>query len=100
MFGTEIVAEGYSPDTFGEVGRAVPRRYQIAYDRFERAGTSIGAHQQDLGARPIQDAHPDRMPLRGVAVEQALGSIASDRGSELPPEVQRVAEPEVQALSA
>ena len=64
----------------------------------ERAGTR--SHQRDLGPRPIEDARPDRMPLRGVAVEQAIGGIASDGCSELPPEVHCVSESEVQALSA
>ena len=38
----EVVAEGYTPDTFGEVGRAVACIDQVADDGCERVGTSTG----------------------------------------------------------
>src|SRR4051812_38932201 len=96
----EVVAEGHTPETFSEVGRAVARIEQVAEDGFERAGMSVRSHQGDLGPRPIEDARADRMPLRGVAVEQAIGGITSDGRSKLPPEVHCVSKSEVQALSA
>jgi hypothetical protein len=58
------VAEGHTPDTFSEVGRAVARSDQVADDGLERAGAR--SHQRDLGPRPIEDACPDRMPVQDV----------------------------------
>ena len=96
----EVVAKGHTPDTFGEVGRAVARIDQVAEDAFERARMPVRSHQRDLGPRPIENARPDRMPLGGVAVEYAIGGIASDGRRKLPPEVHCVSKSEVQALSA
>ncbi len=98
MLLAEVVAEGHTPDSFREVGRAVTRIDQVAYDGSERAGAR--SHQRDLGPRPVENARTDRMSLCGVAIEQVIGGIASDGSGEFPSEVHGVSEPEVQALSA
>src|SRR5882757_4496494 len=100
MVSAEIVAERDAQHAPGEIGCAVAHLDQVADDGLDRAGAPARSHEPDLSTGPIEDLRAYRMALARIAVEQARGCIATNRGGELPTEVHRVTEPEVEALAA
>ncbi len=100
MAATEIMAQRHAPHPLGEIGRAVARGDEIADDGFQRPRAPGRPHQRHLGARPVEDLRAQRMPLALIAVEQPRRGVAADHGRELPAEVHRVAEPEIEPLAA
>ena len=100
MAAAKIVAQGNTPYALGEVGRAIARVDEITDDGFERARTPGRPHERDLGARPVENLRSHRMPFAQIAVEQTGRRVAADRGSQLPAQVHRVAEPEIEPLAA
>ena|SRR5438874_8484110 len=100
MAAAKIVAERNTPHAFGEICRAITRVDEITDNGSERACAPSGPHECDLGARPVENLRPDRMPFVLIAIEQTGWRIATDRGSQLPSEVHRVAEPKIEPLAA
>src|SRR4051794_6153535 len=96
----EIVAQGNTPDALGEICRTVARVDEVTDDGFERARTPGRPHERDLGARPVENPRSYRVPFTHIALEQAGGRCATDRRGQLPAEVHRIAEPEVESLAA
>src|SRR5471030_3348894 len=96
----QIVAQRYAPDAFREIGRAVARVDEVTEDGLERARTAAWPHDGHLRARPVEYPRAERMPLGRVAVGESVRRVATDGRGELPSQIHRVAQPEVQALAA
>ena len=60
----------------------------------------VTAHERRLRHRALEHARTDRVPLGLIGVEQALRRCAVDHLGELPAQVHRVLDPDVESLSA
>jgi hypothetical protein len=60
----------------------------------------VGTHQGDLRARHLQYPRTERVAFIGVRVQQPVRRPAVHGGSQLPAEVGRVADAEVESLTA
>lgn len=100
MLAAEVIAQACSPYAFGKVGRAIAGVEDVAEDGFERAGAWGRPHDADLRARPVEHLRADRMTFGRVGVEQVGWRVAPDGRRELPREVHRVAQSQIQPLAA
>ncbi len=96
----EVVALPGAGDPLDEVRRAVGRGREVGDHPAQGTGVRVGAHHRDLGAGPVEHPGADRMPFGGVGVEESDGCPAADDQGELPAQVHRVTDTEVEALAA
>ncbi|GAA2730433.1 hypothetical protein GCM10010360_11720 [Streptomyces nogalater] len=100
---THVVPDVQAADQAGQVGAGVAgvrRVDQLAEDLAQRLDVRAAEQRGRLGADGAQHPLADGVPLGVVRVQQAVGGPAPDLGGELPAEVGRVLETEVEGLSA
>lgn len=100
MATAQIIAERHAGFTLGEVGRTVTRSDHVAKDGNERSRRRFRPHQRDLRPRPVEHLRSHRVSLDLVAVEKSRRGVATDDGGEFPAKVHRIAQPEVEPLTA
>ncbi len=93
-------AAANTPDPLGQIRGPIAGAGQVGHDRCQCARTGPGSHQRNLRARPVQHLGTHRMALSLIAVQQRLIGLAPRHGGQLPTEVHRIADAEVQSLAA
>ena len=96
----EVVADPDRGDLLGQVPVDVLEVHQFRHQPAHGLGTRLGGHQLHLCAGHVQHVGGHRAPFGLVAVQQPLRCPAGDLGGQLPAEVERVLDAEVEPLPA
>jgi hypothetical protein len=95
----DVVADPDRGDLLDQEPAHVLEVHQLGQQPAYRLGTGFGGDQFRLGAGRVQHVVGDRMALGVVAVQQPFRCPAVHLGGELPAEVERVLDAEVEPLS-
>ncbi len=96
----EVVAEPDRGGLFDQVAAHVLEVHQFRQQPAHRLGTRFEGYQLGLRTNVVQHVGGHRVPFGVIAVQQPLRCPAVDRGGELPAEVERILDAEVEPLPA
>ena len=96
----EVVADVDRGDLLDQVAVHLVEVHQLGEQPAHGLRARLGGQQLHLGAGVVQHVRGDRMTFGLVGVQQGLRRPAADLGGQLPAEVERVLDAEVEALSA
>ena len=96
----DVVADPGPDDLLGQVPVHLLEVHQLRHQAAHRLRARLGGDQQHLRAGVLQDVGGHRAPFGLVAVQQPARCPAADLGGQLPAEVERVLDAEVEPLPA